>query len=456
MKKIDFVNGTTIDGAETFNDMQQNVEEVFNGEEAMESIRVADVKCKQLLDKYNPRIVHGYHNIDTKEWINDGGSYSFVIEIEPNKDYTISKPSGTQMFDISTAPIIDEIATITANAYDVDEIHIRTGENDKYLIGYFTWSQTPINVTQALDGIQVEEGNVATPITYYKKFGYNSHESMGKIIVDDIRSKNMIDISQFNNGYLSSIGDIVSNPDLLLHGEKFCDYIKVEPNTTYTFTIFETSTNHEDWIGIQEFDTNKSFITRIVKENSRTFEFTTGSTTHYVMLSARNLVGATKVQFELGKATSYTPYKNLEGRVDIIPWREIPTNEYIDGKRVYVKRINHGALNVKTGYTFVSTEIPANNAKIVRTYISAVNPTNPNQIINLPAYLNANEYCHTNTLVIDNTIYYVYSGAEGALAGYELITETYYTKTTDTSSASTMSLRPDTTEDETTSLEETE
>ena len=29
MKKIDFVNGTTVNGAETFNEIQDNIEEVF-------------------------------------------------------------------------------------------------------------------------------------------------------------------------------------------------------------------------------------------------------------------------------------------------------------------------------------------------------------------------------------------------------------------------------------------
>lgn len=50
MKKINFVNGTTIDGASTFNTMQDNIEEVFNGDTSMGSIVVEDIECKNILD----------------------------------------------------------------------------------------------------------------------------------------------------------------------------------------------------------------------------------------------------------------------------------------------------------------------------------------------------------------------------------------------------------------------
>ncbi len=41
--------------------------------------------------------------------------------------------------------------------------------------------------------LQIEKGSTATSYTPFKKYGYNSQESMGSIVVDDIRSKNLLD-----------------------------------------------------------------------------------------------------------------------------------------------------------------------------------------------------------------------------------------------------------------------
>lgn len=132
-------------------------------------ITVENVVSRNLLNKYNPQIVHAYPDGATKEWIFDDYGYSFVVEVESNKDYTISKPSGVNIFNISSSTSIPASGGSATNLVDgtSTEIHIRTGENDKYLIGYFAWSQTSIDVKQLLDTVQVEEGPTATEYTPY-------------------------------------------------------------------------------------------------------------------------------------------------------------------------------------------------------------------------------------------------------------------------------------------------
>lgn len=452
MKKINFVNGTTIDGASTFNQMQDNVEEVFNGEEPMGSIVVEGIECTNRLEVPNPFKLTGNQEIYFTEPLPAGtytiGFASKTTNGANNCRFIISKTVGGTEQDITLYGENKKTFTITEECNKVD------------IYSQDTWANSQ-NKTTTFNELVLVKGTELLPYSPYKKIGHNSTESMGKIVVDDISCKNMIDISQFKNGYLDSIGGFVSNPSLLLYDEKYCDYIKVNPNTTYTFTIFETSTNYEDWIGIQQFDTNKSFITRIVKENSRTFEFTTSSTTHYVMLSARNLVGATKVQFELGKVTSYTPYKEFDNskivHKHIYSLQEHIVGTWHNGKPIYEKTIVFGA-GIGTadinGRAFPLTDFGISNVEeIFLRQPTHFTGFHDNTDVNVPfPYYNGvyNYYVEACYLWIRIIC------TDQVAVNKRMVFTLNYTKTTDvaptsTQSAPMMSLRPDTTE-----VEETE
>ena len=71
MQKIEFTNGTTINGASTFNAMQDNVEDVFNGETPMGSIVVEDVECKNKFNKNgNLPALAGVYGLALSNFIN--------------------------------------------------------------------------------------------------------------------------------------------------------------------------------------------------------------------------------------------------------------------------------------------------------------------------------------------------------------------------------------------------
>lgn len=126
-------------------------------------------KSVNMLNKNNPLIVHAYPDGNTKSWLFDNNGYSFVVGIESNSEYTITKPSGTNIFNISTSTSMPTSGGSATNLVDGtnNEIHIRSGANDKYLIGYFAWSGEVIDVTSLLNGIQVQKGNIATPYEPY-------------------------------------------------------------------------------------------------------------------------------------------------------------------------------------------------------------------------------------------------------------------------------------------------
>ena len=89
MKKIKFVNGTTIDAAETFNNMQTNIEEVFNGKEPMGSIRVDDITSSNLfnIDDITPQwAIYGNNEGSSATLTNTSG----YIPVTANQLYTFS------------------------------------------------------------------------------------------------------------------------------------------------------------------------------------------------------------------------------------------------------------------------------------------------------------------------------------------------------------------------------
>lgn len=114
-------------------------------------------------------------------------------------------------------------------------------------------------------------------------------------------------------GYLDWQGQIYeSNPK----NEATYDFLKVKPNTTYTFSIAYTTDNITDvyWFGIGAYTTASTtgFISMPYRDGAGTnnyVTFTTPSGTNYIRISGRYMEHAV-CQLEQGyQATDYEPYK---------------------------------------------------------------------------------------------------------------------------------------------------
>lgn len=120
---------------------------------------------------------------------------------------------------------------------------------------------------------------------------------------------NMINISHLYLGFVSAVGTISADAS---RGERYSDFIKVNPNTTYTFEIYETSSTFDNWIGIGEYSNNnyETFIRRDVMNNvsQKYYTFTTSNTCRYLVVSSRNLAEATQIGLSQGNRTAYEPY----------------------------------------------------------------------------------------------------------------------------------------------------
>ncbi len=166
------------------------------------------------------------------------------------------------------------------------------------------------------DKMQIEYGEEPT---YYEE--YKQTLTSVKMPVLTTTGKNLFDIKKAENGYLKRDDPfVVMPPD---RNNKTSDYIKVEPNTTYTYSFdgFDISEiGNQYWTGwyyyISPTEVSKNDSRRYVVEGEndtfKTVTFTTPSDCHYIRIGSRGLMldGAV-VQLEEGStATSYEPYKS--------------------------------------------------------------------------------------------------------------------------------------------------
>lgn len=200
MKKIEFKNlpdKTTPINSTNLNKIQDNVEALFEGNESMGEIAVEDVVCKNLFDKNNYNLVNLYPSMNGTFAKYTGTGWSIYIEIKPSTTYTITK----NVYDnddliVATCENIPADGGLCPNVKkqmlteSVKYTTITSGATDKYLVVYMAWVNTMLQ--EIIDNLQIEKGSVSTKYTPFKQFGYNSQESMGEIVVDDIKNKNIL------------------------------------------------------------------------------------------------------------------------------------------------------------------------------------------------------------------------------------------------------------------------
>lgn len=171
MKKILFENGKTIDGASTFNKMQDNVEDVFNGKESMGSIVVEDITCK---NKFNKNTITSGKGISTATGDLYSQSSLFTtdyIDVTDSSDiawngtYTSgTKPWGA-FYDSNKKYISGFETTLNVNT-----IAIPTG------VAYVRLTYAD-NSNDFLNKLQIESGSVVTNYVEYKEFTLSSDAS---------------------------------------------------------------------------------------------------------------------------------------------------------------------------------------------------------------------------------------------------------------------------------------
>ena len=186
MKKINFENlpsTNTPINATNLNQIQSNVEEVFNGAETMGNIVVNDIRCKNLfningerIDKYSIISTVSENTLSTK----CTGAWSYLeyynIKVKKGQTYTVSydfsNPSnntvGLDIRSVTGSSILGSaISTDTSGSKtftfiaDDDAVNMRICSNNTEYVN---------ENTVTFSNIQIEKGNIATEYTPYKSF----------------------------------------------------------------------------------------------------------------------------------------------------------------------------------------------------------------------------------------------------------------------------------------------
>lgn len=151
--------------------LQDNVEEVFNGEESMGSIVVEDVECKNVLKKYLL--------MDSTNYTEDlGNSYKgYKLQLKPNTTYTLScyyndyVMSGgweCRLFD-SNKNYVEAIQS----GYLTNRETIKTFTTDNIGVMYIGTLYANTDRLQSffsIIDIQLEKGPIATDVVEHKEF----------------------------------------------------------------------------------------------------------------------------------------------------------------------------------------------------------------------------------------------------------------------------------------------
>ena len=127
--------------------------------------------------------------------------------------------------------------------------------------------------------------------------------------------KNLLNPATCQQGYIEAMGGIHIHSQA--YKELYSDYIKVKPDTTYTFSGTVSNSN-EKWCGMAYYDKDKTFIIRRAGASGTDEHFSlsyrTPSNTEYVRCTWRNYSDISSggsvcpCQFEEGNETDYEPY----------------------------------------------------------------------------------------------------------------------------------------------------
>lgn len=124
---------------------------------------------------------------------------------------------------------------------------------------------------------------------------------------------NLFDLTNGENGGIDASGNLIVNNN----NWRAIDFIKVKPNTTYTFSIDRSSLTRSSALRLYEYDSGKTFISPRKEIVNANLTITTGATTEYIkytiyldsVITTSEIIAGIKPKIEQGSlATPYSPY----------------------------------------------------------------------------------------------------------------------------------------------------
>lgn len=238
----------------------------------------------------------------------EGKTLSLSINNKPNVAFFVSAQDYQDTTWIKELIYIRETSTSTSTSIS-SVIPTITGNRIRFIIQIDTTDIVTVN--QSNIEVQLEDNPTPTQFEPYGVSPSPDYPARIRNVGDNINRFDINNISSVN-GYLDTQGRVYSGGT---RNEKTFDFMKANPNETYTFTLEETTDNTADgyWFGIGAYSNNNesSFISMPYRNTSTTknVTFTTPAGTKYIRISGRYLAGATKLKLVEGSTIfPYTQY----------------------------------------------------------------------------------------------------------------------------------------------------
>lgn len=169
----EYEGGTDLD-KDTFDELQENIDGVFTGQESMGSIVVENIECKNLFDKNNPNIINAYFDTVTTHITSNANNKMLYIKCDANTTYTIQKMN-TSVFSFG---YIKENTILNSEVFNIiagsasDSLTITTGSDATYLVCRYYQVNNDVTISErdVINSIQIEKGNIATQFVEHKEF----------------------------------------------------------------------------------------------------------------------------------------------------------------------------------------------------------------------------------------------------------------------------------------------
>lgn len=411
MKKINFQNGVTPVSAETFNEFQNNIDAMFNGDNAMKNIVVEDIECKNIFSGF----IKGVYNQTTGAYESEGnGITTKKMNVEQGGQYYLS---GFAAGGVIRVHHWNNNTYVSNEVLNTPAVIVPKGN----IIAFQTSTGASYN------DVQIEKGSSATEYTEFKKYGYNENESMGSIIVDNVTCKNIFDGVLEEGSY-----DAYGNKMVASNYYRNVNPVLVKPNTAYTMSIDGVAQQYVMFF----YDASKNFIKF---QDNRTGTFTTPSNCYYVNFRCYQAdfisnFRSLKVQIEKGEATNYVPHKEFSNK-QIYSTSEQVVGTWIDGRPLYRKVLDFGSLpNAGTKDINIGT---TNVKQVVKLQGFAFNSEGATMPLPYPNNSNVTQNVTMSYSGGTNGVIYVATGSDRSSFSAYIIVE--YTKTTDVATASEVS-----------------
>lgn len=335
---IRYVIATVVDGAEKWWSLYDKTMSIINANPIFNNFEFKDINEITLaLTGDNQKIIKNYSNIEA--------IISTANKAVAQKMATMSKyrlQIGTKQVDINYSD--DSDVPLTLNKVDNNVVRVyaidsRNNSTAKDLSPLDFIEYTDIKILSA--SVNRSNNGVGSIVTLNLE-GEFWNDNFG-IISNTIKSLKVQYKLTTSNDWIS--GDTIT-PDI--NGNKFSKEITIKGD-----------------LGAEGFDVNNSYDIRIIVEDElSTFVFTT------ILGSGKPAMAISRYGVSFG-----SPYNEnvggllqLNGRdveLKIVTGQEIPTNEYLDGKQVFVKRIEFGNLPNSTE-KIVTTDLKVSETDIYK------------------------------------------------------------------------------------------